>query len=73
MNQKLDRREAAKFLSERGFKIATTTLAKYACLGGGPVYEKFGRRPLYTEASLMEWVASKMSGQRQSTSDPGTD
>ena len=68
----LDRKEAALFLTSRGFKTAPATLAKLACLGGGPVFESFGRRPLYREGDLLAWAEAKTTGPRRSTSDPGT-
>ena len=68
----LDRKEAALFLTSRGFKTAPATLAKLACLGGGPVFESFGRRPLYREVDLLAWAEAKTTGPRRSTSDPGT-
>jgi hypothetical protein len=57
--RRLTRREAAAFLSARGYRVAENTLMKYATVGGGPVYEKFGRRALYTESTLLAWAASK--------------
>jgi len=68
-DRRLTRREAAEFLSERGFRVASSTLAKYATVGGGPLFESFGRRPLYKAADLLTWVASKSTGPRRSTSD----
>jgi hypothetical protein len=68
----LDRKEAALFLTSRGFKTAPATLAKLACLGGGPTFESFGRRPLYHEADLPAWAQARTTGPRRSTSDPGT-
>jgi len=65
----LSRREAADYLTERGYRTAAATLAKLACIGGGPVYESFGRKPLYKSADLLAWVASRSSGPRRSTSD----
>ena len=53
IERKLNRKEASSFLAARGNSVSTTTLDKYACLGGGPVYEKFGRKPLYTESGLL--------------------
>ncbi len=67
--RRLTRAEAATFLSERGFRVAYATLNKYATVGGGPVYESFGRRPLYRPADLLAWVASRSSGPRRSTSE----
>lgn len=69
VERRLDRREAAAFLTTRGFKTAVATLAKLASVGGGPVFESFGRKPLYREADLLAWVQSRSSGPRRSTSD----
>jgi hypothetical protein len=69
--RKLDRKEAARFLTERGYRTAPATLAKLACLGGGPAFESFGRKPLYREADLLAWAQSRTTGPRRSTSDPG--
>jgi hypothetical protein len=68
----LGRKDAAQYLTERGFKTAPATLAKLACLGGGPSFRSFGRKPLYREADLLAWVEGRMTGVRRSTSDPGT-
>ena len=72
IQRRLDRREAAQVLTSHGYRTAPATLAKRACLGGGPVFESFGRRPLYREADLLAWAEAKTTGPRRSTSDPGT-
>lgn len=47
----LRRRPAAEYLREqRGIPCSEKTLAKLACIGGGPVYRLFGRIPLYTSS-----------------------
>lgn len=73
MNEVFERRysraEAAKFLTDRGYKVAIATLSKYAVVGGGPKYQKFGRKPLYTEAALLEWAKGKTSGPVSHTSE----
>jgi hypothetical protein len=71
-NRPLDRREASAFLTDRGYRTAPATLAKLACLGGGPSFRSFGRRPLYEPADLLAWAAARSSGPRRSTSDKGT-
>jgi hypothetical protein len=68
---RLDRRQAADFLTARGYRTAPATLAKLACIGGGPMFESFGRKPLYREADLLAWARAKTTGPRRSTSDPG--
>ena len=67
--RRLTRAEAAAFLTERGYRVAYATLNKYAVVGGGPVFESFGRKPLYKPSDLLAWVASKTTGPRQHTSD----
>jgi hypothetical protein len=66
----LRRAEAAEFLRDRfGIRIAPTTLAKLACLGGGPRFRKFGRWPLYPEEELISWAERRLSGIVSSTSE----
>jgi hypothetical protein len=69
--RRLGRKDAAQFLTDRGYKTAPATLAKLACIGGGPPFESFGRRPLYREADLLGWAQGRTTGLRRSTSDPG--
>lgn len=67
----LSRQEASDFLTQRGYKVASTTLAKLASVGGGPTYESFGRKPLYRPTDLLAWVQERSTGPRRSTSDRG--
>ena len=69
IERRLTRTEAAAFLTERGFRVAYATLNKYATVGGGPLFESFGRRPLYKPADLLAWVASKTTRPRRHTSE----
>jgi hypothetical protein len=71
IERRLDRKEAASFLTAHGYRTAPATLAKLACIGGGPAFESFGRRPLYRESDLLAWAQSRSTGLRRSTSDPG--
>jgi hypothetical protein len=65
----LDRKQAAAFLSQHGFKTAPATLAKIACLGGGPLFRSFGRKPLYSAADLLAWAEARTTRPRRSTSE----
>lgn len=66
----LRRKQAARYLTEtHGVPTAPQTLAKLATVGGGPLYRKFGRFPLYDVNDLDNWVAHKLSVKRRSTSD----
>jgi hypothetical protein len=69
--RRLSRKEAAQFLTDRGYRTAPATLAKLACVGGGPSFTSFGRRPLYREPDLLAWAHGRTTGPRRSTSDAG--
>jgi hypothetical protein len=68
-DKRLDTRAASAFLTAIGYTTAPATLNKLRCIGGGPVFEKFGRRPLYSETSLLSWVRARTSQPHRSTSD----
>jgi hypothetical protein len=68
---RLDRRQAAAFLTARGYRTAPAMLAKLACIGGGLTFESFGRKPLYREVDLLAWAKARTTEPRRSTSDPG--
>lgn len=63
------RTEAARILNERGLKVAASTLQKMATTGGGPRYQIFGNKAVYTDQDLEEWIAAKLSKPRRSTSE----
>jgi hypothetical protein len=53
----LRRNIAARYLSENwGITRAPQTLAKLACVGGGPRFVKAGRIPLYKPEDLDSWA-----------------
>ena len=57
----LNRQEAAAFLGERGYRVAVASLNKWASIGGGPRFRKFGRRPLYAPSDLIAWAKARTS------------
>ncbi len=65
----LTREEAAEFIRRLGIPMSHRTLAKYASVGGGPEMRRFGRRVLYEPAKLSDWVESRLSESRRSTSE----
>ena len=69
VERQLDRRQAAQFLTDHGYRTASATLAKLACLGGGPVFRSFGRKPLYSAPDLLAWAQSRTTGPGRSTSE----
>lgn len=48
---------------------APRTLAKLACVGGGPPMEYAGRFPLYPQDGLDAWAAAKIGPRVNSTSE----
>jgi hypothetical protein len=66
----LRRRQASTYLRETyGLDRAPATLAKDAVIGGGPIFRRINRVPLYSTNDLDEWVASRLSEPMRSTSD----
>lgn len=65
----LTRPEAAKHLTERGLLITKNTLQKMATTGGGPPYQLFGNRTVYTPNNLDNWAEQKLTAPKRSTSD----
>jgi hypothetical protein len=68
--QYLRRKEAANFVRQTwGIPCAPQTLAKLAVIGGGPVFRKAGRFPLYSREDLNRWAEAKIGRPQNSTSD----
>ena len=64
----LRRSEAAAHLQRRYGAFTAETLAKLACVGGGPTFQKLGRFPLYLLEDLDNWAMSRMTRPVRSTS-----
>jgi hypothetical protein len=64
----LTRREAAMFLTANGYPISIHTLANFACKGGGPSHEFFGRRTFYKPNELLDWAELRLRPARQDQS-----
>lgn len=63
------RAEAAHYVRETwGMPCSSKWLAKLAVVGGGPIYRKAGRFPLYTAGDLDQWSESRLGTARRSTS-----
>lgn len=66
------RTTAAHYVRETwGLPCSSKWLAKLAVIGGGPVYRKAGRFPVYTAADLDAWSESRLGSPRRSTSVEG--
>jgi hypothetical protein len=69
-NLYLRRAEAAQYVqSTYGFSCSRQWLAKLAVVGGGPVYRKAGRNPIYARADLDIWALNRIGAPQRSTSD----
>ena len=68
----LTRPEASDFLLRLGYRVAPATLAKKACVGGGPRMTVFGRKVLYEPDALLDWVQaqSQIRAHTFATGDP---
>lgn len=67
----LRRNAAGEYLKTKfGFGSAKT-LAKLACVGGGPVFRKAGTAALYEAADLDTWALAQIGPAQTSTSDAG--
>lgn len=66
---RLRRCEASSYLHDKhGVTVAVATLSKLASVGGGPVFNKFGRAVLYDVAALDAWALARLGAPRASTS-----
>lgn len=65
----LDRPGAAAYIKSKGLPVSPGTLRKYATVGGGPKFRKFGRSVVYDPADLDAWIASRLSPPIASTSE----
>jgi hypothetical protein len=64
------RADAARYIRENyGIPCAAPTLAKYACVGGGPVFRKAGKFPVYSRDDLDAWANQRTSQRVSSTSE----
>jgi hypothetical protein len=70
---RLRRREASEYFREVwGLPLASNTLAKLAVTGEGPVFQRWGRLPVYSLADLDRYAEERLGARRRSTSE-GTD
>ena len=69
--QFLRRKQAGDYLKQTYGFGSEKTLAKLACVGGGPFYHRAfgGKAVLYTRADLDAWALAKIGRPQQSTSD----
>ena len=67
----LTRGQAAEYCIKQGLPVSLKTLAKYAYIGGGPKFRKFGKmRVVYKITDLDEWVEQRLSDTFAATGIP---
>ncbi|WP_417821855.1 DNA-binding protein [Terasakiella sp.] len=65
------RDEAARYITKTwGFPCSRQWLAKLATTGGGPVFYKAGKYPIYALKDLDEWAQSRLSKPMRATGIP---
>lgn len=65
----LRRAQAAEYIvANFGFPVSKKSLAKWACVGGGPPFRRAGRFPLYDPEDLDAWAEAKIGPLQTSTS-----
>jgi hypothetical protein len=68
------REDAAAYLTETfGFPVSRAWMAKLASQGGGPVFRKAGRVPLYAKEDLDAWATARLSEPFRASGVPATD
>jgi len=65
------RADAAEYVRSRyGFPCSKQWLAKLATTGGGPVYMKAGKFPVYAVEDLDAWAQARLSAPMRATGIP---
>jgi hypothetical protein len=66
----LRRADAAAYVTDHyGFPCSRQWLAKLAVLGGGPVFRKAGRYPIYSPDDLDRWAQARIGPAQHSTTE----
>jgi len=68
-NALLTRKATADALTAAGFPVRAATLATKASRGGGPPFRRFGRVPLYSWRTSLDWATSRLGPLMRSTSE----
>ncbi len=70
LTRPLDRREASEYLLDKhGIRRSAGTLAKLACIGGGPAFRKVNRAVIYDHSALDAYAEAITSAPHRSTSE----
>lgn len=64
MSVYLNRKQASEYIQAKGLPCAKKTLERLASVGGGPNYQRFGGRVVYTTEDLESWIEKKLTSPR---------
>jgi hypothetical protein len=65
----MTRDQLAAELTRAGFPVRPKTLATKATRGGGPIFRRFGARPLYRWSDALAWAEGRLSPPIRNTSE----
>jgi hypothetical protein len=65
----LTRKALAKALTEKGYPVKPSTLNTKATRGGGPPFQRFGPRAIYTWGNGLRWAQSRLGPLIANTSE----
>ena len=63
------RKAAGEYLKSKYGFGSERTLAKLACIGGGPIFQKAANAAIYKPEDLDAWALAKIGAPQRSTSD----
>jgi hypothetical protein len=69
LDARYDRATTAEKLTAAGFPVAKKTLETLATRGGGPLFQKFGNKPLYRWRDALDWANGRLSKPIRTTSE----
>lgn len=70
MTKFFTKKQASNYMTaELGLPVAEKTLSKLITIGGGPEFQKFNKRVVYTQTALDEWAKSRLSKPHKNSSE----
>ncbi len=71
-NKYLTKKQASDYMTNTlGLPVAVKTLSKLITVGGGPEFQKFNTRVVYTQVALDTWAQSRLSKPYKHSSEIG--
>ncbi len=57
----MSREKVAEYVTSFGLPLTKGTLQKWATVGGGPPYKRFGRSTVYLKEDVDAWIKRKLN------------